>query len=106
MKNILKSAALLLSTCIVQNTYAQCTMNEEGYANVSGSYICTTVCQAEGKTAYVTQKGDQLLFINEMLEKGAGVIWKLQGTAGELTFKVTNNCQQIEFSNNTVWIRK
>ncbi|MDP4488837.1 hypothetical protein QDG88_12970 [Pseudoalteromonas piscicida] len=106
MKSTLQSVFALVSLFTATGSVAQCIMNEQGYANISGSYICTSVCQSEGKEAYVTQKGEKLLFINEALEKTPGVISKLEGTANNITFKVTNNCQQIEFSNGTVWLRK
>ncbi|GEK11598.1 hypothetical protein [Pseudoalteromonas peptidolytica] len=49
MKSTLQSVLTLVSLFTATGSVAQCIMNEQGYANVSGSYICTSVCQSEGK---------------------------------------------------------
>ncbi|MEI7869520.1 MAG: hypothetical protein WCI11_16650 [Candidatus Methylumidiphilus sp.] len=102
--------ALSVFPLLVQAGTNNCTINEQGFQNISGEYVCTTACSAPGfgGRAFINQQGNTLKFINGAGSVSSGTLtpygiwvvdWSLNAT-------VANNCQEIIFSNNSVWLRK
>lgn len=109
---VLAKLAAVAAALTAGAAQAQCLMNEDGYANVSGEYACTISCAAgggvQGKSVYVVQNGGNLTLINEAGSSAAATISGLSGSSSAwgLTFAVKNNCREIIFSNSTTWLRK
>ncbi|WP_432452934.1 MULTISPECIES: hypothetical protein [unclassified Agarivorans] len=104
VKSIISLAVLSFSSW---NAQAQCVMNEQGYVDIAGYYVCTGYCQVYGGATYVTQNADKIVLINEKSQTATGEIDHLGGNSTDwgVTFEITNNCKQIVFSNSTIWLK-
>ena len=106
---VLLTGSILAFLCSTASN-AQCEMNESGYANISGEYVCTTYCPGGGvgKTTYIIQNGGALSLVNEGGQTSSGTISlnKVTATGWGITATVANNCREIIFSNSTVWLRR
>ncbi|TAN52682.1 MAG: hypothetical protein EPN21_03335 [Methylococcaceae bacterium] len=102
----------LLVLPMVSQAQGQCVKNEKGYLNISGEYLCTIYCPAEGLggRAYVVQEGGVVKFINGHGDVAIGSMLpaskNIDISDWGLSAKVVNNCQELVFSNTTVWLRK
>jgi len=105
------SIAILFSI-ISCTAIAECEVNENGYLNISGEYICTIFCQPnEFMNTYIVQNAGKLTLIAATVPTSTSSIGtislnKVKATGWGLTATVANNCQELIWNNSTVWLRK
>ena len=109
-------AALILLTG-VSTAWAEavsCTINAAAVAQIAGTYVCSVYCPTVGigEMETVAQNGASLTFTNAggsvapgtiSPPNASGVSTGSVGSPWDLTFTVDATCQNITFSNTTIW---
>jgi hypothetical protein len=99
-------AAAMLATTTA--SYAGCEMQETGYADVTGVYVCQG-CQNLAELQHqirIVQVGSAVkaqatndVTVHSMTISGFKITW------GSVIGTVRNNCSTISWSNNTNWLK-
>ncbi|MDD5229596.1 MAG: hypothetical protein PHN45_11025 [Methylococcales bacterium] len=108
IKSILITLMIALPVATFAASPSSCVKNEKGAFNISGEYICTISCDGLTEIDHVTQDGDSVRFINGVGDISNGKLKGLNANASEwgLSVTVSNNCQELIFSNSSIWLRK
>jgi hypothetical protein len=108
------STGINASYTVNVNSGGGCTINAAGVAQIAGTYVCSVYCPSVGigETETVAQNGASLSFTNASGStapgtisppNGSGVSTGSVGSPWDLAFTVGATCQNITFSNTTIW---
>ena len=107
---LISGVALSVFPFLAQAGIVGCVNNEQGYRNISGEYVCTAVCNPSvGSRAFINQSGFNLSLINGAGQVSTGSVTgvtSIYASTWRLDAAILNNCQELWFTNGSVWLRK